>query len=176
MVDDEIDEVVKETIKLIKEDCKKNKKMKVYFLERKEYMKLLIKGEITNTQRRIHDVIEEYQLTDNKGFMQEIVRKTGEMIKFASKRLKDDKEIMLEALRQEGNLLKYASEELKGDKEIVIEAVRQNGEALKYAGEEMKNDEEIILQAQRTKILDEIKSGDIYYALISVKNGGTIKK
>ena len=127
----EIDNIVDKTIALIKKDCcdnydeyYNNYYIDKYFLNKKEYMKFLIEGEITNNQREIHDLIEEYQLEANKKFMKKLVKLEGYALKYASEELKNNKEVVLEAVKQNGKLLQYASEELRNDKEVVQEAVK----------------------------------------------------
>ena len=76
MKDNEIDNIVDKTIELIANDDYEYDNgfyMDKYFLNKKDYMKLLINGEITNTQRKIHDLIEEYQLKENKKFMIKLI-------------------------------------------------------------------------------------------------------
>ena len=144
MNDNEIDDIVNKTIVLIEKDYNDSLEMypffyiieviDKYFLNKKEYMKLLIKGGITNIQRKIHDLIEEYQLKENKKFM-------------------------IRLIWLDGNALQYASEELRNNKEVVLTAVKKDGNALQYASEELQNDKDVVFQSQKTEIMKEIEIG-----------------
>ena len=157
MVDKEIDDIVNKTLELIENDYESIELPFIddrygihrYFTNKKEYMKLLINGEITNTQRKIHDLIEKYQLEANKKFMMMLVKLDYNGLQFASEKLRNDKEVVREAIKQNGYTIRYASEELKNDKEVVLEAVKQNGKALLYASKELRNDKEVVLEAVR---------------------------
>ena len=157
MVDKEIDEVVNKTLELIKkEDSYYNamrpwdEKIDVIYrlLNRKRYIELLINGEITNNQRKIYDLIEEYQRTDSKKFIIKLIKSEGYFVLlYAGEEHRNDKDIVLEAVRESGYALQFASEELRNDKEVVLESVKQIGDALHYASKELQDDEEIVLEA-----------------------------
>lgn len=113
---------------------------------KKEYLKLLVAGKIDYEERKIYDLIEKYNLINNKKFILEI-KLFREFLKYSSEELRKDKEFILEVVKQDGFVLEYASEELKNDKEIVLEAVKQNGNALGYACDRLKNDKEVMIEA-----------------------------
>ena len=90
-------------------------------------------------------------LKNDKEFVLEAVKSSGEALEYASKELQNDKEVVLEAIKSNGYdiALKYASEDLRGDKEVVMEAVKQCGEALEFASKELRGDKEVVLIALR---------------------------
>ena len=64
----------------------------------------------------------------------------GEILQYASTRLKADKEVVLKAVKSCGANLQYASEELKNDKEVVLESIRLQADAFNYASQELKEE------------------------------------
>jgi len=56
----------------------------------------------------------------------------GQVLRFASQRLKDDLEVVLHCVRQSGMNLKHASYDLRRDQEIVFEASEQDPASFRY--------------------------------------------
>ncbi|KAL3927823.1 MAG: hypothetical protein SGBAC_012916 [Bacillariaceae sp.] len=56
----------------------------------------------------------------------------GQVLRFASQRLKADFEVVLQCVRQSGMNLKHASYDLRRDQEIVAEASKQNPASFRY--------------------------------------------
>ncbi|CAJ1953971.1 unnamed protein product [Cylindrotheca closterium] len=56
----------------------------------------------------------------------------GQVLRFASQRLKDDPEVVLHCVRQSGMNLKHASYDLRRDQEIVSEASKQDPASFRY--------------------------------------------
>lgn len=111
-----------------------------------KYVKKLLK----NNERYIFSELSE-KWRDNEEIVRSVVSEYGELLEFASERLKDDKKIVLEAIECKcndmwfgrGNIpqspLKYASGRLKDDDEIVLKAIMKNNEALRFASKRLKN-------------------------------------
>mmetsp|Transcript_42249 Transcript_42249/g.76581 ORF Transcript_42249/g.76581 Transcript_42249/m.76581 type:complete len:211 (-) Transcript_42249:33-665(-) len=61
------------------------------------------------------------------------VSRDGQLLRFASRRLRDDYEVVLRAVTQSGIALQYASDDLKNNREVVLAAVQQEPSALRFA-------------------------------------------
>ena len=67
--------------------------------------------------------------------MQEIVKKNGKALEYASGQFKNDEDIVTEAVRQNGDALEFASADCKNNYDIVMESVSQNGWSLRFASD-----------------------------------------
>ena len=67
----------------------------------------------------------------------------GQVLYYASQKLRDDKDVVLAAVTNKAIILKYASQRLRADKDIALAAVKQNKKSFSYIADELKNDEDI---------------------------------
>ena len=70
---------------------------------------------------------------DDDSIVLEGVRKNGDLLEYASLRLRDSLTVVLEAVKNRGYALKFASLRLKDNEEVVFQAVQNYGFALQYA-------------------------------------------
>jgi CxxC motif-containing protein len=91
---------------------------------------------------------------NDKKIVMYAVKKNGQALLNAPKKLQADKEIVMAAVKQYGFALKYASKKLRSDKEVVIEAVMQNGSSVEYASKELKADKEVVMIAIKSGYTD----------------------
>ena len=85
------------------------------------------------------------------------VRKDGNALQYASKKLRSDLEIVLEALKKgDGDTIDSVSDDFKNNREVVLEAAKiyrylpGGCFALEYASKDLRADREIVLEAVRT--------------------------
>lgn len=93
------------------------------------------------------DLIPLEKLISEKHIALEAIQKNPEEIKYISNELADDPDIILAAVSQKGELLSYASPRLRNNKEIVRVAMQEYVTAFAFASIELKEDEEFILEA-----------------------------
>jgi hypothetical protein len=102
---------------------------------------------------------------DDVEIFEELVRveNQGELVRYASERLRGNSELMLRAVEnpnleftsygnnrvigETGSPLEYASNELKNDREVVLNAIYHSVDAFKLASPELRGDPEVIWAA-----------------------------
>lgn len=67
------------------------------------------------------------------------VRRDGNKLAMASKKLRNKKDIVLAAVTQNGTALRFASDRRRADKGIVIPALEQNKDALQYVSPKLRD-------------------------------------
>ncbi|PWL72365.1 MAG: hypothetical protein DBY25_03530 [Clostridiales bacterium] len=75
---------------------------------------------------------------EHPGSVLNLVKKDGNNLARAPKKLRNSRDIVLAAVLQNGMALKYASDKRRADREIVLAAVEQNRDALQYASPELQ--------------------------------------
>ena len=76
---------------------------------------------------------------------------SGELLKYASDRLKDDKEFILDIISKKPIALEFVSKRLQDDEDVVELAIKLNLNAFKYASMRFKDDKEFVLNLMRKK-------------------------
>lgn len=109
-------------------------------------------------------------IVGNKSYMLDLVKIDGNILQFASDKLKNDSTVGLEAIKQNDFALRYIGNDLKtnrkfvksvilrngnnlchfphfaGDRKMVVVAIEANPWALKYASDDLKADKELIFK------------------------------
>jgi len=82
---------------------------------------------------------------DDKELVLTAIEKSGDAIKFSSKRLKNDKELALKALKNgQGDILYYLSDTLKEDRDVVWMASKVGIDSYSYLDEKFCTDTELL--------------------------------
>ncbi len=81
-----------------------------------------------------------------------IIHRNGDVLKYASNRLRDDKEVVLLAVKSSGWSLQYASDRLSDDKEVVLFAVKQYWGAWYEASPRLRKDKDVVIEAIKNNI------------------------
>lgn len=90
--------------------------------------------------------------TDDEDIMQYLVRIDGNLLKYASFRLRTNKNVVLNAVTQNGLALEYANPILQRDRDIVLAAARENIESLKFiSSNAITRDRDFILRILQSK-------------------------
>ena len=97
--------------------------------------------------RRLHS--HGSSLLDNKDAVLAAVRNRGEVLIYASQRLRDDAEVVNAALDSDASALKHASDALRNDRDVVLKAVSTFGLVLVHASDALRADREIVEVAVR---------------------------
>ena len=58
----------------------------------------------------------------------------------------DNREVVLQAVTSDGNLLQFASQRLKDEKAVVYEAIKNGDYAFRYASDRLKDDSEFVYE------------------------------
>ena len=79
------------------------------------------------------------------------VKNDGQILYYASHRLRDDRDVVLAAVTQKPLIYKYASLRLRGDKEIASIAIqntkpKQRPTIIDFLADELKEDKEFLAQ------------------------------
>jgi len=95
------------------------------------------------------DLVDE-NITDNREFVTEVIKKNPMAYRSVSPRLKKDKELLLLAFKSINdygiyNMLMYADDTLKSDKELVLKILKLNSDQYKFIAPELKKDNDFIL-------------------------------
>ena len=71
----------------------------------------------------------------------------GEVLQWASERLRGDEALVTIAVTQDGDNLEHASEAMRANRSVVLCAVAEWGLALRHASDELRDDRDVVLQA-----------------------------
>jgi len=72
------------------------------------------------------------------------LKKTGQILYFASPEMRDDKEVVMLAATNKPIIIKFASGRLREDKEIGLSAMKSNKNCYEFLGPNLKQDEDIL--------------------------------
>ena len=114
---------------------------------RGSYNALKLKPGLAFFRFKVDDTGEPVSACSDRDTVLAAVKQRGEVLDYASKKLKGDKDVVIEAVRQSGRALQYASSDLRASKEVVLLAVKQDGDALQYASGKLKKDKVVVLAA-----------------------------
>jgi len=89
-------------------------------------------------------------LRDNKEFVLAELDRCGNVLEYASTRLRADHAVVLAAVKKWPANLRFAALELRNDHQIVLEAVSRVGFALQFASPLLRADREIVKAALLT--------------------------
>lgn len=84
---------------------------------------------------------------DDSQLTSKVLRRNGELLKYASTRLQDSEDVVEIAVTNCAKALKFASERIQNDKKIVALAIKDCGRALEFASTLLRDDKEIVLLA-----------------------------
>ena len=89
-------------------------------------------------------------LRDNKEFVLSELNRCGNVLEYASTRLRADHEVVLAAVKKWPANLRFAAPDLRDDKTVVLAAVSRVGFALKFASDRLRSDKAVVRAALQT--------------------------
>ena len=87
------------------------------------------------------------ELTNDKAFVSELVKKNGSFLKYASERLRGDKEVLALAIQHGIFPLEYAADSIRGDRKYAEERIAEDPRALCYLTDQLRGDKGLIEKA-----------------------------
>jgi len=109
----------------------------------------------------------------------EAVGKCGDVLIFASDKLRNDRDVVVTAVKQHVYALQYAGAKLKRDRNFMLEVVKNNGLALAHASKKFRADREVVLVAVKQEewafrfASDELKD-DFHFLLQALKTNNRV--
>ncbi|WP_195848726.1 DUF4116 domain-containing protein [Providencia alcalifaciens] len=88
-----------------------------------------------------------YQDFDDKEKMLHWVKANGQVLRYASERLKNDEDLVLAALSSDATALKFASFRFRDSEVLVLSLIKKSPEVIKYISIRLQNDHNIVKQA-----------------------------
>ena len=85
-------------------------------------------------------------LLDDRHLIYDLAKRNGDILKYATKRLKKDKVIVLAAVSTSHRAIGFADIELKNDPEVVLRAIEHSHRSFYYAGKAMQSNRDIVLK------------------------------
>lgn len=111
---------------------------------------------MNQTTRAIKSTINFNKHRDDKAYIIKKVGVQGDLLYYASERLKNDAEVVRVAITNDYLAMAHCSDELRNSKEFMMRAVRINGNTLRYASYAIQDDDEVVFGAVINKC-------DIFY-------------